>query len=449
MKHNMLPHSENDYNNDDNDIKSITSASSSSTMTETTPKTPVAFEDLVEHDAIRYTLSVFQIGGITVSLLGNGLLIAYFLLNGQRRRCHANAAAWLIVNLAISDIAKSILHQPLRLSEILAPSDVGSFREKKEFCQTSGFIVLFLGGVGFHTIVAISQERLLLVCYPLTARRWLTRSNACKVLVAIWLAAFATAIPFPLLFSYRASVRLRNQTYRFCTIDMYRPDRASARYYFVFLFTAYYALPVAIVTVSYVRVFRSLNSGTGTGSDDVARDASTLRMIEHRKSLAKMMVAVAVGFAVFEGPLFLTHLYVSLGFRFYRNIIFLKMVIEILTMFTAVINPLVYCVRVKTFRRHLVGGGGSSAEAGTTNRRRGVIEEENKNADTHQLRSLVKLRAVSAGSLFHAAHGGGAGALAKDEGSVLAATVLTNPLVVEIRTNIRGDRCSSTPPIQV
>lgn len=227
------------------------------------------------------------------------------------------------------------------------------FEDTIEFCQVSGFVALFLACVAFHTIVAISQERLLLICYPLMARTYLTSNATWKILVSIWIVAFFSALPFPILFSYRIDIRLPNNTYRFCTIDIFRSNFNLGRYYYFFIFFVYYALPVVVVVISYARVFHALSSTSAYGRSTVKEEVIA-RTLRHRRSLAWMMVAVAVSFAAFEGPFFVTFLYFSLGFRFSRNHVFIKMVIDFLPILSSVVNPSVYLVRAKTFK-HSIG----------------------------------------------------------------------------------------------
>lgn len=326
--------------------------------------TTTSYEDLIEHDLIRYTLIALHVIGIIISVVGNGFLIGYVVLHARgRSRRPTNATAYLILNLATCDLVKTLIQEPMRLIDVVKP--YGSFRDTMEFCKTAGFTVIFLGCVGFHTIVAISQERLLLICYPLTAKRWLTRATMWKVLVVIWVVAFCSALPFPVLFSYHVSLTLRSKTYRFCTINLFDPNLAQGRHYYFFIFTAYYALPVVIVAASYMRIFHSLNRSDHTGAYAGAsgrrfKHEAIMRMLKHRKSLAKMMVAIAVCFAVFEGPLFFTFLHLSLGKRISKNAIFLKMIIEWLPMLSSIVNPVIYSTRVKTFRRSLASGGSGS-----------------------------------------------------------------------------------------
>ena len=241
------------------------------------------------------------------------------------------------------------------------------FEDTIEFCQVSGFIALFLACAAFHTIVAISQERLLLICYPLTARTYLTKNATWKILLSIWVVAFFSALPFPILFSYRVDIRLPNTTYRFCTIDIFRSNFNLGRYYYFFIFFVYYALPVIVVIISYARVFHALSSTSAYGRSSVKEEV-VARTLRHRRSLAWMMVAVAVSFAAFEGPFFVTFLYFSLGFRFSRNHVFMKMVIDFLPILSSVVNPSVYLARAKTFKRSI----GTASEVRTP---RGLIRE--------------------------------------------------------------------------
>lgn len=323
--------------------------------------------DLIEYSTIRRLLATLHIAAIVTSAVGNGLLLVYILYHRRRTRSTASATATtLILNLASVDFVSSAVSQPMRLFDMLTPNLPGfddSAAAAAAFCRTSGFVALFLACVGFHTIVAIGQERLLLICYPLTAKAWLTRRTTVKILLAIWVVAFCSALPFPVLFSCRVNIPLPTHTYNFCTVGL---QRNNGRYYYIFIFTVYYALPVIVVIASYARVFASLTETAAYGG--CLKDEAVTKLIRHRRSLAWMMAAVAASFAAFEGPFFCTFLYLSLGFKFRRNRVFVKMLIDFLPILSHAVNPAVYLMRAKTFRRSIAVSGSETRISRITTR---------------------------------------------------------------------------------
>lgn len=320
--------------------------------------------DLIEYSAIRRLLATLHIAAIVTSAVGNGLLLVYILHHRRRTRSTASATATtLILNLASVDFVSSAVSQPMRLFDMLTPNLPGFDDSAAAFCRTSGFVALFLACVGFHTIVAIGQERLLLICYPLTAKAWLTRRTTVRILLSIWIVAFCSALPFPVLFSCRVNIPLPTYTYNFCTIGL---QHNNGRYYYIFIFTVYYALPVVVVIASYARVFASLTETAAYGG--CLKDEAVTKLIRHRRSLAWMMAAVAASFAAFEGPFFCTFLYLSLGFKFRRNRVFVKMLIDFLPILSHAVNPAVYLMRAKTFRRSIAVSGSETRISRVTTR---------------------------------------------------------------------------------
>ena len=94
------------------------------------------------------------------------------------------------------------------------------------------------------------------------------------------------------------------------------------------------------------------------------------KMMLRRKSLAKMFLAIAILFAVFEGPYFTTYLYFSLGFRIARNPIAVGMIVELLQTVRTLMYPLVYLTHARTFHRSIsvgAGVGGRGADSGGFN----------------------------------------------------------------------------------
>ena len=320
---------------------------------------------IIELPLVRCILVALQIIAIILASIGNGLLI-YIILKHWRKH-KSNVTAYLVLNLALTEFIRTIFHQPMRLMDILLPeAELTSEFNNLVFCKAAGFFSAFFAGVAFHTIVGISIERLLLICYPLKAKGILTVSRMRNIIIYIWIIAFVATLPLPVFFTFIAAIPLKNQNVTFCLIDIVSESNRG-RIYYIILFFLYYAVPVVIITTSYTRIFCTLNKELfGTRIND----ESVQKVLTARKSLAKIMLSIAVIFTLFQGPYFLTFLCLCLGVKVHSNHVFLLLFIEFLPLISSVLNPLIYTANSTSWRKGILGfrSSNSNSEEGEQKR---------------------------------------------------------------------------------
>ena len=334
-------------------------------------------EDFLESGSVRLTLILIYLITIILSVLGNFSLIVY--IGRSTKLSHGNRVSLaLILNLAVCDFVRSAALSPIKFYELLT-SAFG--HDSRNFCEGMNFIYLLLTFVGFHTVVAISQERLLIICYPFKAKQWLTAKTVCLVLISIWLCAFMNSLAFALELSLSIKVTLKSKlTYSVCSLGGLEPS-TKTRAFSLLSSLLYYILPVVIVVISYVKIFQllvkknflseslrmqSIRQATletdnsieisspikHTSNQDCSRKALQ-KLLEARKCLAKMMLVIAVCFAIFNGPAFFLYSFLGWGYRIQRNKIFCLLLVKILPIMSSVINPLVYSSKSKILKRNL------------------------------------------------------------------------------------------------
>ena len=292
---------------------------------------------IVDIPAILYVIITLQVIAIILASVGNGLLIYLFIR--QWRRVRRNVTVYFILNLAICDFLKATVQQPLRLLDITLPDSV--LHQTRAYCRVTGYFTAFIAAVSFHSIVAIGIDRYFLICHPLKAKTTLTLGRAKKVLGLIWLFALCVMVPLPALFTYVITLEVSGEydmNTTFCLIDIVSDDVASKIYFYI-LFSIYYMLPLIIITMVYSRIFYVLNKGL---SFQGTSNAGTKKMLRSRKSLAKIMLCVAVVFVVCESPYFITFFIVCLGYKIERNPVLVLLIIELLPLICSVLNPIIY-----------------------------------------------------------------------------------------------------------
>ena len=75
--------------------------------------------------------------------------------------------------------------------------------------------------------------------------------------------------------------------------------------------------------------------------------------IRRRKTLAKMMVSIAIIFGVCWGPHFMFFGYIEIGGNITENGFFIASVMELLPSISSCLNPFIYTINSKTFRNGL------------------------------------------------------------------------------------------------
>lgn len=195
-------------------------------------------------------------------------------------------------------------------------------------------------------MVLISQERLLLIVFPLRAKVICTYKRTLKLLALIWITSSLLHLPVPLKFEEVITVNVDGTILSFCG---HFSGSTGAKVYFSIMFVFYFALPLATLTVSYAKIFQTLfhssceldTSNQGQGGE---------KAMHTRRKLAKMMLSVSVVFAVCWGPNFLFFLWVYCGGRVRQNGFFTATIVQFLPIISSAINPFIYTINSQTFQ---------------------------------------------------------------------------------------------------
>ncbi|CAH1800869.1 unnamed protein product [Owenia fusiformis] len=314
------------------------------------------YTDVIEIPEVRYIMLAFHATGILVAALGNAIVL--LIIYRKRSFRHNNAAIYFIMNLALCDLTLALIHHPMRImdmylafaSERKTPP-AGLFFHNRIFCQLTDFFSIFTCAVGFHTIVAISQERLLLICYPLKAKILCSVTNTKKVMILIWMTSFAMTIPIPILYSNAVTIPFKDVNVSLCVcLQEDSNSNPGDLIYFVLLFIIYYTLPLVVITISYIKIFRALYHTT-EALGPIDGEEGCHKTLKTRHSLAKMMLTVAVAFAVCWGPTFGTFLFMTLGGSIKKHGIFLINFVELLPLLNSALHPFIYTLNSRAMRR--------------------------------------------------------------------------------------------------
>lgn len=269
-------------------------------------------------------------------LVGNGLVI-YVVLRFSNMKTVTNL---YILNLAVSDVLFLTALPFLVTTAILEYWIFGKAMCKIYFVF---FSINFLTSV--LTLTAMSVDRYLAVCHPVSSVRYRTTRIAFFVCVSIWSMSFLIMLPIIL---YATTVDNRNYLGKeTCTImwpdgQWIPPEKAFTWYTFLLGF----AIPIALISVFYVLVIFRLRS-VGPSKRSKERKKSN-------RKVTRMVLAMISVYVVCWLPHWCSQ--VNLTFNPDRAQlpqwqIYLIGVFTILSYANSMINPILYAFLSEIFRK--------------------------------------------------------------------------------------------------
>ncbi|KAJ8394803.1 hypothetical protein AAFF_G00041580 [Aldrovandia affinis] len=224
---------------------------------------------------IGYTLlSVIMAVFCTAAVILNVTVIAVTIRHGQLRQ----PLNYALVNLAVADLGVTLTGGMLTV----VTNATGYFSLGRIACVTEGFAVAFFGIAALCTVAVIAVERFMVVCKPLGSLMFQTR-HAVAGVAGSWVWSFAWSTP-P-LFGWGS--------YQFegvgtsCAPDWYSRDPGNVSYILCY-FLLCFAIPFAIIVISYSRLLWALRQ-----TPDVGRGRATARA---EVQVARMVVLMVLAF---------------------------------------------------------------------------------------------------------------------------------------------------------
>ena len=241
-----------------------------------------------------------------------------------------------VVALAISDILMSSFCMPFSAVTLAR----GKWIFGESFCRFHGFGVLTFGLVSLHTMGLISVSRYFCVVRPNQFVILFTRRRTLLFTAATWCLGLIGSVP-PHFFNPSGF--------------QFQPGKAMCLYtfdtnigYTLFIEIVYIATPLLLITVCYAKVFREV-SRTNRVFAQLNNFQSLRTNIEEAK-VTKTLVTVMVGFSLCWLPICIIDIIdASRGkptlprqlYLMYSSLVYLS----------STINPFIYGVTNRTFRR--------------------------------------------------------------------------------------------------
>lgn len=122
-----------------------------------------------------------------IGFFGNLLVVIVVVLNPQMR----STTNLLILNLALSDLLFVIFCIPFTAVDyMLASWPFGQF-----WCQVVQYLIVVTAFSSIYTLVLMSADRFLAVCYPINSMTIRTVRNSILALVFLWIISITVTIP--------------------------------------------------------------------------------------------------------------------------------------------------------------------------------------------------------------------------------------------------------------
>ena len=263
-----------------------------------------------------------------VGMIGNSLVLIV-IIKMRRIQTYTN---WMILNLAISDLAVTLFCIPLDIPLLLEEKWIYG----KVFCSLYyplGSAQLFSS---VFTLVNITYVRYYAICYPFNEQPSVNHAKA--MIVIIRLCSVALVAPIIIVLRY-------DETSQSCYEEW---DSHSDMYYTVIVFLLGFVIPLGVITIGYCRIVHEIVSKK-RDEDALVRDEQT---IKENRMLVKLSVAVTVTFAICVLPNQLVFiLYTFVNLESYKHHLDLLLGSHVMLFLYCALNPIIYNICSDNFRK--------------------------------------------------------------------------------------------------
>ncbi|XP_060077862.1 orexin receptor type 2-like isoform X2 [Ylistrum balloti] len=298
------------------------------------------FPDVYEWVFVALYVVVFTVG------LGGNFIVCYAVWKNKHLRTVTN---YFLVNLACADFIVILICLPFTLVQDISQSWLFGL----VMCKLVIYIQQVSVLVSVLTLTAISIERYMAICHPLSFR--VSKYKTILVIGMVWLLSLLVAIPDLVFLTLLPDNLIPPDIGNIWLTACIPSDIEKELVYQMFLTVAYYILPLFIMGFAYTRIAMCLWQSTqaGPATNNIASDsnAATLR---NRKRTAKMLILVVVLFSVCYLPVYLLNI-----FRYAQvmhklpemTTSVLALTSRFLCYFNSAVNPVIYNFMSEKFKK--------------------------------------------------------------------------------------------------
>ncbi|XP_068609828.1 neuromedin-B receptor [Brachionichthys hirsutus] len=297
------------------------------------------------HLVLRCVMAPVYVLVFTVGLLGNVTLVRIFI---------SSRAARGVPSVFISSLAAG----DLLLLLTCVPVDAFRFFSEEWLlgaaaCKLIAVIQLTSVGVSVFTLTALSADRYRAVVTPMDIQASSAVSWTCLKAASIWLLAVLLAVP-EAVFSQVVSMQGvdTNATFTNC-VPYPLSNPVHPRVHSVLVFLVYFLVPLAVISVFYYHIARTLTQSAHDMPGEVSDP--TKRQVETRKRLARVVLVLVGVFALCWFPTHLLYMYRS--FHYHQVDLspahmVVTLLARVLSFSSSCVNPFALYLLSGSFRRH-------------------------------------------------------------------------------------------------
>ncbi|XP_017128680.1 neuropeptides capa receptor isoform X1 [Drosophila elegans] len=288
-------------------------------------------------------------GGIFITGVIGNLLVCIVII---RHSAMHTATNYYLFSLAVSDLLYLLFGLP---TEVFLYWHQYPDLFGMPFCKIRAFISEACTYVSVFTIVAFSMERFLAICHPLHLYAMVGFKRAIRIITALWIASFISAIPFGLLSDIQYLKYplddSRIEESAFCSMS---PEIVNVIPVFEVSFCIFFVIPMILIILLYGRMGAKIRSRTNQklgvqhGNNRETRNSQM-----RKKTVIRMLAAVVITFFVCWFPFHLQRL-IFLYAKDMDNYLDINEALFSIAGFayyvSCTINPIVYSVMSRRYR---------------------------------------------------------------------------------------------------
>lgn len=206
--------------------------------------------------------------------------------------------------------------------------------------------------VSIMTMLAVTAERYIAICHPFKRNITCTLTATIKLILLIWLLGFILSSPFLIMTDIEDALFYDGTPTEVCRT---RVDDNWRKTYIIFVFVSFFALPVFVLSFTYMRIVKRLISDSLKlfAANHNRSAVFTLRL---RKQVIRMLIFIIVLFFISLCPIRIVTLWliftpteqiVRIGLEGYLNLISFA---RIMMYINSAGNPLIYNLTSHKFK---------------------------------------------------------------------------------------------------
>lgn len=260
---------------------------------------------------------------------------------------------YYLFNLAVSDLLTLIFALP---PEVYSIWEAYPWRFGEPFCILKSFIMEMTSYSSVLTITGFTIERYIAICHPIKVQRCCRGSRATRCILIIWTVSIFSALPYPIhtrTFYYLDDPVTGRPIPEslICNIPLIWTKKMITVFHFSTFI--YFIVPMVVITLFYILIGVKLRESevSVNGSPQYGKATAT----RARRAILRMLVAVVVAFFLCWAPFHAQRLMTMYIKTWTTELIevqsYLFYVSGVLYFFSCTVNPILYNVLSRKFRR--------------------------------------------------------------------------------------------------